>query len=146
MQEISSTYRGNLLDDEVRVFVASEGFCVKKQVEIDSKSKEISSLDYFAISLLSDVMLCVRQAFLSSKIKLYDFEAKIKIELTNSLFALGVLGFDEPCRIKRLKLRFYISSAMDDTSSFCAAALKKSILYQSLKNSMDIELSFCDVL
>lgn len=146
MEEISSTYRGNLLGDEVRVFVAGEGFCAKKQVEIDSKSKDISSLDYFAISILSDTMLAIKSSLSSTGVKLYDFEAKIKITLKNSLFAFDVKGFDEPCKISAIKLRFYINSLQDDTKELCQNALKKSILYQSLKDFLQIEPSFYDVL
>jgi hypothetical protein len=135
-------FRGTSNDlSSVKIFTNQNSFQVEKQISFDSEYKPVSSLEYFAGSVLSSILL----AFLEQgRSMIEEIEGVLSLSLENPLSMVGVKGYDEEPFIRKITVTvfLYVELEDDDFDDFCFGALKHSPIYNTLKRSMDLEVIF----
>ncbi|MCR4941462.1 MAG: hypothetical protein K5978_01535 [Campylobacter sp.] len=145
MEQIQEfAYFGLIKKDEFNFF-SNKKIKMQKELDFDIKSTQNCALDHFASALLCGVCLAIKSHFKQNNIRLFECEGKMKIFITNPLFYLGVLGYEESSKIQSIKLRIYLSfdGKIENLDDFCKLGVKRSVLYESFKDKIDI--SFCEV-
>lgn len=125
---------------------ASKDIKVSKELDFDIKSSQNTSLEHFCAALLSAICLALKEHFRRENIALNECEGKIKLEVINPLSYLGVIGYDEECKIVSIDICVHLSfdGQISSLDEFCFKALKKCILFQSFKDKINI--AFLEVL
>jgi hypothetical protein len=138
-------FRGTSNDlSSVKIYTNKNSFQIEKQISFDSEYKPISSLEYFAGSLLSSILL----AFLEQSKKrgsiIEEMEGVLSLTLENPLSLLGVKGYEEEPFISKMAVTVFIYADLEDKAfdDFCLGALAKSPVYNTLKRSMELEVVF----
>jgi hypothetical protein len=125
----------------VKIFTNKNSFQIEKQVSFDSEYEPISSLEYFAGSVLSSILLTLLE---QSGSDIEEIEGVLHLSLENPLSLVGVKGYDEEPIIKKITVTVFLFVDLEDNDfdDFCFRALKNSPIYNTLKRSMDLEVVF----
>lgn len=143
------SYRATLSpEDRVKVFMDKAYLEVDSSISFDRDYDNKTSLNYFAASIISSIIHSVKACAKREKILICDIEGKIKLQLKNPLTILAVKGYDEKPRIERCEIQIYLYSELtdDDLQTFCKKALEYCFIYTTLKNSMNLSVSFIPIL
>jgi hypothetical protein len=135
-------FRGTSNDlSSVKIFTNKNSFQIEKQISFDSEYKQISSLEYFAGSVLSSILLALLEQGGSL---IEEMEGVLNLSLENPLSLVGVKGYEEDPFIRKITVTvfLYVDLEEDDFDDFCFGALKHSPIYNTLKRSMDLEVIF----
>lgn len=136
------SFRGTSNDlSSVKIFTNKNSFQIEKQVSFDSEYEPISSLEYFAGSVLSSILLTLLEQRGSL---IEEIEGVLNLSLENPLSLVGVKGYDEEPIIKKITVTVFLFADLEDNDfdEFCFGALKNSPIYNTLKRSMDLEVIF----
>lgn len=136
------SFRGTSNDlSSVKVFTNKNSFQIEKQVSFDSEYEPISSLEYFAGSVLSSILLTLLERRGSA---IEEIEGVLNLSLENPLSLVGVKGYDEEPIIRKITVTVFLFVDLEDNDfdDFCFGALKSSPIYNTLKRSMDLEVIF----
>jgi len=139
------SFRGTANDlSAVKVYTNKNSFVTEKQISFDSEYEQISSVEYFAGSVLSSVMLTLLEQSKKKGSIIEEIEGVLKLSLENPLSLLGVRGYDEEPYIRKITMTVYLFAELEDDEfdEFCFHALKKSPIYNTLKKSMELEIQF----
>jgi uncharacterized OsmC-like protein len=139
------SFRGTSNDlSSVKIFTNKNSFQIEKQVSFDSEYEQISSLEYFAGSVLSSIILTLLEQSKKKGSIIEEIEGVLNLSLENPLSLLGVRGYDEEPCINRITVTVYLYAELEDSdlSDFCTKALNHSPVYNTLKRSMDLEVNF----
>jgi hypothetical protein len=135
-------FRGTSNDlSSVKIFTNQNSFQIEKQISFDSEYKQISSLEYFAGSVLSSILLTLLE---HGRSMIEEIEGVLNLSLENPLSMVGVKGYEEEPFIRKITVTVYLYVDLedDDFDDFCFGALKNSPIYNTLKRSMDLEVIF----
>ncbi|MBP3952642.1 OsmC family protein [Bacillus suaedae] len=139
------SFRGTSNDlSSVKVYTNRSSFQIEKQVSFDSEYEQISSLEYFAGSVLSSILLTLLEQSKKKGSIIEEIEGVLNLSLDNPLSMLGVKGYDvEPC-INKTTVTVYLYAELEENelSEFCTMALNHSPVYNTLKRSMELEVNF----
>jgi uncharacterized OsmC-like protein len=137
------SFRGTSQDlISVKIYTTKNSFQTEKQVSFDSEYSQITSLEYFAGSVLSSIILTLLEQSKKSGSIIEEIEGVLTLSLENPLTFVGVKGYnEEPC-IRKITVTIFILIDPDfsEFNRFCNMALKNSPIYNTIKKSMDIEL------
>jgi len=139
------SFRGTANDlSAVKVYTNKNSFVTEKQISFDSEYEQISSVEYFAGSVLSSVMLTLLEQSKKKGSIIEEIEGVLNLSLENPLSLVGVRGYDEEPYIRKITMTVYLFAELEDDefNEFCFHALKKSPIYNTLKKSMELEIQF----
>lgn len=139
------TFRGTSNDlSSVKIFTNKNSYEVEKQISFDSEYEQISSLEYFAGSVLSSIILALLEQSKKRDSIIEEIEGVLTLSLENPLALLGVRGYDEEPFINKMTATVYLYADLedDDFSDFCYSALNHSPVYNTLKRTMDFDVVF----
>ena len=127
-----------------KVFTNKTGFQVEKQISFDSEYEQITSIEYFAGSVLSSILLTLLEQSKKRGSIVEEIEGVLHLALENPLTLVGVRGYDEEPFIRNISVTVFLFADLedDDFNDFCNTALKNSPVYNTLKRSMEIEVVF----
>jgi len=144
-KKFDMSFRGTSNDlASVKVFTNKTSFQVGKQVSFDSEYEQISSVEYFAGSVLSSILLTLLEQSKKRGSIIEEIEGVLQLSLENPLTLVGVRGYDEEPLIRNMTVTVFLFADLedDDFDDFCSVALKNSPVYNTLKRSMEIEVLF----
>jgi hypothetical protein len=136
------SFRGTSNDlSSVKIFTNQNSFQIEKQISFDSEYKPVSSLEHFAGSVLSSILLALLEQGGSM---IEEIEGVLNLSLENPLSMVGVKGYDEEPFIRKITVTVYLFVDLQDNDfdGFCFRALKHSLIYNTLKRSMDLKVIF----
>ncbi|HJV46898.1 MAG TPA: hypothetical protein VJ824_14365 [Bacillota bacterium] len=152
--EINTLYESRIFDmnfrgtsndlSSVKVFTNKNSFQIEKQISFDSEYDQICSLEYFAGSVLSSIILTLLEQSKKRGSIIEEIEGVLNLLLENPLSLVGVRGFDEEPFIRKITVTVFLFADLEenDFNDFCFNALKNSPIYNTLKRSMELEIIF----
>ena len=128
----------------MKVYTNKNSFQIEKQISFDSEYKPVSSLEYFAGSVLSSILLALLEQSRKSGSIVEEIEGVLNLSLENPLALIGVKGYDEEPYISKATVTVYAYADLEDEAfeAFCLGALAKCPIYNTLKRSMELEVAF----
>lgn len=128
----------------VKIFTNNNSFQIEKQISFDTDYQEISSIEYFAGSVLSSIMLTLLEQSKKRGSMIEEIEGVLKLSLENPLSLLGVKGYDQEPIIKKMSITvfLYIELEENDFDDYCHQLLKKCPIYNTLNRTMELEVNF----
>jgi uncharacterized OsmC-like protein len=139
------SFRGTSNDlSSVKVYTNKNSFQIERQISFDSEDKDISSLEYFAGSILSSIILTLLEQSKKRGSIIEEMEGVLNLSLENPLSMVGVKGYDEEPIIRRITVTIFLYADLEDNDmdDFCSKALNQSPIYNTLKRSMELEVIF----
>ncbi|MGG6310507.1 hypothetical protein [Paenibacillus macerans] len=152
--EINSLYESKMFDinfrgtsnnlSSVKIYTNKNSFQIEKQISFDSEYKPISSLEYFAGSVLSSILLSFLEQSKKRGSIIEEIEGVLNLSLENPLSMIGVKGYNEEPFIGKMTVTIFLYADLEDKAfdDFCFGALAKSPIYNTLKRSMELEVRF----
>lgn len=138
-------FRGTSNDlSSVKIYTNKNSMEIEKQISFDSEYEQVSSLEYFAGSVLSSILLALLEQSKKRDSIIEEIEGVLNLSLENPLSLLGVRGYDEEPFINKMTVTVYLYADLedDDFSNFCHNALNHSPVYNTLKRTMDFDVVF----
>jgi len=138
-------FRGTSNDlSSVKIYTNKNSFQIEKLISFDSESKPISSLEYFAGSVLSSILLTFLEQSKKRGPNIEEIEGVLNLSLENPLSLIGVKGYDEEPFISKIIVTVFLYVDLEDKAfdDFCLSTLAKSPIYNTLKRSMELEVIF----
>ncbi|MGF7029190.1 hypothetical protein J2T17_000095 [Paenibacillus mucilaginosus] len=138
-------YRGTSNDlSSVKIYTNKNSFQIENQLSFDSEYKPISSLEYFAGSVLSSILLSLLEQSKKRGSLIEEIEGVLHLSLENPLSMIGVKGYDEEPFIRKMTVTVFLYVDLEDKAfdDFCLNALAKSPIYNTLKRSTELEVLF----
>lgn len=138
----SKRYRAVSKLDGVKIYTGKVDKTILDRVSFDSEYKDFSSVDHFVSSILSDIVLSIEDRAKTTGEQIFDLEATASVDISNPLTVIGVQGFDDKPDIACIKIRLYMFTFLEreDADSFVNKALEKSIILNTLKDKINIDL------
>jgi hypothetical protein len=139
------TFRGTSNNlSSVKIYTNQNSFQIERQVSFDSEYEQITSLEYFAGSVLSSILLTFLEQSKKWNVMIEEMEGVLNLSLENPLSLVGVRGYDEEPFIRKVTVTVYLFAELEDRDfeAFCFNVLKKDPLYNTLKRAMELEVLF----
>lgn len=139
------TFRGTSNDlSSVKIYTNKNSFQIEKQISFDAEYTPISSLEYFAGSVLSSILLTLLEQSKKRGSLIEEIEGVLNLSLENPLTLVGVKGYEEEPLIQKIAVTVFLFADLEDPDfdDFCFGALKQSPIYNTLKRSMELEVTF----
>jgi hypothetical protein len=152
--EITSLYESKIFDihfrgtsndlSSVKIYTNKNSFQIEKQISFDSEYQPISSLEYFAGSVLSSILLTFLEQSKKRGSIIEEIEGVLHLSLENPLSLIGVKGYEEEPFISKMTMTVFLYVDLEDKAfdDFCSGALANSPIYNTLKRSMALEVLF----
>lgn len=130
--------------EKIKIFSEKDIIEIESEIEFDIEKSYKSSVNYFIFSIISGIMKSIINNGKKQKIEILEFESVIKVQLENPLTLLNVKGYDEEPKITSCNIKLYIYSNVEDDIliNFCKNNLKKCLIYNTLKNSINFDIKF----
>ncbi|PZD96518.1 hypothetical protein DNH61_06840 [Paenibacillus sambharensis] len=128
----------------VKIYTSKNSFQIEKQISFDSDYEPVSSMEYFAGSVLSSILLTLLEQSKRSGLIIEEVEGVLNLSLENPLTLVGVRGYDEEPAIRKIAVTVFLFVELEDQDfdDFCFRALRKSPIYNTLMRSMELEVMF----
>lgn len=138
-------FRGTSNDlSSVKIYTNKNSVQIDKQISFDSEYKPITSLEYFAGSVLSSILLSFLERSNKKGSVVEEIEGVLNLSLENPLFLLGVKGYEEEPLISKMTVTVFLYVDLEDKAfdDYCLNALAHCPIYNTLKRSMALEVLF----
>lgn len=138
-------FRGTSNDlSSVKVYTNKNSFQIEKQISFDSEYEPITSLEHFAGSVLSSILLTLLEQSNKRGSIIEELEGVLNLSLENPLSMVGVKGYEEEPVIRKISVTVFLYADLEDhdLDDFCFGALNKSPIYNTLKRSMEFKVVF----
>lgn len=138
------SFRGILSNNDFKLYTNNDSLTISSDISFDINADYRSSINYFAASILGGIAHTIINESKHSNIDIEELEGKIHIVLKNPLTLLNVKGYNEEPKIDSCVITYYIYADIDETNliEFCNLSLKKSFIYNTLKNVINFEIKF----
>ena len=138
------SFRGILSNNDFKLYTNNDNITISSDISFDINADYRSSINYFAASILGGIAHTIINESKHSNIDIEELEGKIHIVLKNPLTLLNVKGYNEEPKIDSCVITYYIYVDIDETNliEFCNLSLKKSFIYNTLKNVINFEIKF----
>lgn len=138
------SFRGILSNNDFKLYTNNDSLTISSDISFDINSDYRSSINYFAASILGGIAHTIINESKHSNIDIEELEGKIHIVLKNPLTLLNVRGYNEEPKIDSCVITYYLYADIDETNliEFCNLSLKKSFIYNTLKNVINFEIKF----
>ena len=140
-----AAFRGTSIDlSTVKIYTNKNSIPIEKQISFDSEYEPVTSLEYFAGSVLSSILLSLLEQSKRRGSIIEEIEGVLNLSLENPLSMIGVRGYEEEPLIRKMSVTVYLYADLEDGAldEFCLGALAKSPIYNTLKRSMELEVQF----
>ena len=138
------SFRGILSNNNFKLYTTNNNITISSDINFDINSDYRSSINYFAASILGGIAQTIIKESKHSDIDIEELEGKIHLVLKNPLTLLNVKGYDEEPKIDSCVITYYLYADIDETNliEFCNLSLKKSFIYNTLKNVINFKIKF----
>lgn len=138
------SFRGILSNNDFKLYTNNDNITISSDISFDINSDYRSSINYFAASILGGISQTIIKESKHSDIDIEELEGKIHIVLKNPLTLLNVRGYNEEPKIDSCLITYYLYADIDGKNliEFCNSSLKKSFIYNTLKNVINFEIKF----
>lgn len=138
------SFRGILSNNDFKLYTNNDNIIISSDISFDINADYRSSINYFAASILGGIAQTIINESKHSNIDIEELEGKIHIVLKNPLTLLNVKGYNEEPKIDSCVITYYLYADIDGKNliEFCNSSLKKSFIYNTLKNVINFEIKF----
>ena len=138
------SFRGILSNNNFKLYTNNDTITISSDINFDINSDYRSSINYLASSILGGIAHTIINGSKHSNIDIEELEGKIHIVLKNPLTLLNVRGYNEEPKIDSCAITYYLYADIDETNliEFCNLSLKKSFIYNTLKNVINFKIKF----
>ena len=138
------SFRGILSNNDFKLYTNNDTITISSDINFDINSDYRSSINYLASSILGGIAHTIINESKHSNIDIEELEGKIHIVLKNPLTLLNVRGYNEEPKIDSCIITYYLYADIDETNliEFCNLSLKKSFIYNTLKNVINFKIKF----
>ena len=120
------SFRGILSNNNFKLYTNNDTITISSDINFDINSDYRSSINYLASSILGGIAHTIIKESKHSNIDIEELEGKIHLVLKNPLTLLNVRGYNEETNL----------------IEFCNLSLKKSFIYNTLKNVINFKIKF----
>ena len=138
------TFRGILSSNIFKMYTNNDCINISSEISFDINADYTSSINYFAASIVGGLAHSIVSQSKQLNIDIEELEGKIHLVLKNPLTLLNVRGYDEEPKIDSCLITYYLYADIDETNliEFCNLSLKKSFIYNTLKNAINFKIKF----
>ena len=138
------SFRGILSNNDFKLYTNNDTIIVSNDINFDINADFRSSINYLASSILGGIAHTIINESKHSNIDIEELEGKIHIVLKNPLTLLNVRGYNEEPKVDSCAITYYLYADIDETNliEFCNLSLKKSFIYNTLKNVINFKIKF----
>lgn len=138
------SFRGILSNNNFKLYTNNDNITISSDISFDINADYRSSINYFAASILGGIAQTIIKESKHSDIDIEELEGKIHLVLKNPLTLLNVKGYNEKPKIDSCLITYYLYADIDEKNliEFCNSSLKKSFIYNTLKNVISFEIKF----
>lgn len=104
------TFRAIVKNSDVKVYNEASGVSLDSSISFDSLKKEFTSIDYFVVSVVSELILTMLKLAKKKGQILQDLEAKVNLKIKNPMYLLNVVGYEEKSSIEEVQIDLYYFS------------------------------------
>ncbi|MBF1006605.1 MAG: OsmC family peroxiredoxin [Lachnospiraceae bacterium] len=137
-------YRLIAVNNGVKAYNEKISININENISFDSKKEEFSSLDHFVTSIVSDLLIAINKYTKKQGEIIMDLESQTVVIVKNPLSLLNVKGFDEPSYIESIKIKIYLYTFMEEEKAedYFRNIVSKCLIYNTLKDKLDIKVDF----
>lgn len=139
------SYRSIMTKDKnIKVFTEKDYIEIENEINFDVEASYKSAVNYFVSSIVGGIMKNIINNGKRENVIIEEFESVTKIQIENPLTFLNVKGYDEPPKITSCNIKMYMYSNVEDEEliNFCKENLKKCIIYNTLKDTVQFNIQF----
>ena len=137
------SFRGILSKQDFKLYTNTDNILVSSDINFDMNADYKSSINYFSASILGGIAHTIIKESKHSDIEIEELEGKIHLVLKNPLTLLNVKGYDEEPKIENCSITYYLyADTEEQLIEFCNKALRKSFIYNTLKNVINLDIKF----
>lgn len=143
-QNYKKNYRLIFTEKGVKAYNEKTDIIITEPICFDSKKETFSAVDHFACAITCEILLCISNHAKIENQTILDLESKTIVEIKNPLTTLNVIGYDDIPSIENLSIKIYAYSFLEQNEAiaFFNRALKKCVLYNTLKNKINLKIDF----
>lgn len=136
----SKSFRAVVFDEDVKVYNEKTSVSIDQAISFDSEKEEFTSIDLFVSSIVSEILLTMMKVAKKRGEILQDIEAKANLEISNPMYLLNVIGYEDPGLIEKLDIDVYFFSFLEgeELDQFLDEVLKRTLIYNSLKDKITV--------
>ena len=134
------TFRAIVKNSEVKVYNEASGVSLDSSISFDSLKKEFTSIDYFVVSVVSELILTMLKLAKKKGQILQDLEAKVNLKIKNPMYLLNVVGYEEKSSIDEVQIDLYYFSFLEgnELEQFLQEVLDRTLIYNTFKDKINI--------
>lgn len=134
------TFRAIVKNSEVKVYNEASGISLDSSISFDSLKKEFTSIDYFVVSVVSELILTMLKLAKKKGQILQDLEAKVNLKIKNPMYLLNVVGYEEKSSIEEVQIDLYYFSFLEgnELENFLQEVLDRTLIYNTFKDKINI--------
>lgn len=136
----SKSFRAVVFDEDVKVYNEKTSVSIDQAISFDSEKDEFTSIDLFVSSIVSEILLTMMNVAKKRGEILQDIEAKADLEISNPMYLLNVIGYEDPGLIEKLEVDVYFFSFLEGEKldEFLDEVLKRTLIYNTFKDKVKV--------
>ena len=136
----SKSFRAVVFDRDVKVYNQKTSVSIDQAISFDSEKEEFTSIDLFVSSIVSEILLTMMKVAKKRGEILQDIEAKANLEISNPMYLLNVIGYEDPGLIEKLDIDVYFFSFLEGEKldEFLEEVLKRTLIYNTFKDKITV--------
>lgn len=136
----SKSFRAVVFDEDVKVYNEKTSVSIDQAISFDSEKDEFTSIDLFVSSIVSEILLTMMNVAKKRGEILQDIEAKADLEISNPMYLLNVIGYEDPGLIEKLEVDVYFFSFLEGEKldEFLDEVLKRTLIYNTFKDKIKV--------
>ena len=136
----SKSFRAVVFDRDVKVYNEKTSISIDQAISFDSEKDEFTSTDLFVSSIVSEILLTMMKVAKKRGEILQDIEAKADLEISNPMYLLNVIGYEDPGLIEKVNIDVYFFSFLEgeELDEFLAEVLKRTLIYNTFKDKIKV--------
>lgn len=136
----SKSFRAVVFDEDVKVYNEKTSVSIDQAISFDSEKDQFTSIDLFVSSIVSEILLTMMNVAKKRGEILQDIEAKADLEISNPMYLLNVIGYEDPGLIEKLEVDVYFFSFLEgeELDEFLDEVLKRTLIYNTFKDKIKV--------
>ena len=136
----SKSFRAVVFNKDVKVYNEKTSISIDQAISFDSEKDEFTSTDLFVSSIVSEILLTMMKVAKKRGEILQDIEAKADLEISNPMYLLNVIGYEDPGLIEKVNIDVYFFSFLEgeELDEFLAEVLKRTLIYNTFKDKIKV--------
>lgn len=136
----SKSFRAVVFNRDVKVYNEKTSINIDQAISFDSEKDKFTSIDLFVSSIVSEILLTMMKVAKKRGEILQDIEAKADLEISNPMYLLNVIGYEDPGLIEKLDIDVYFFSFLEgeELDEFLEEVLKRTLIYNTFKDKIKV--------